>query len=86
MPAWRGYAWIFLAASALLYVVSCWAFPYRDCRACDGLGRFRRRRLGGFRRCPRCDDTGLQLRAGRRVFNSLSRHRSRTRRSEGTSS
>lgn len=76
-PEWRGYAWLFLTASALVYVLSCWAFPYRDCRACKGLGRSGRR-LGGFRLCHRCDATGRQLRAGRKALNALRRHHSRT--------
>ncbi|GAA3621370.1 hypothetical protein GCM10022267_04440 [Lentzea roselyniae] len=77
-PQWRGHAWLLLAASALVYVLSCWAFPYRDCRACKGLGRSGRR-LGGFRLCHSCDATGRQLRAGRKALNAVRRHRSRAR-------
>lgn len=77
-PQWRGHATLLLGASALLYVLSCWAFPYRDCRSCKGLGRSGRR-LGGFRLCHSCNATGRQLRMGRKALNSLRRHRSRTR-------
>ncbi|SES38090.1 hypothetical protein SAMN05216188_1482 [Lentzea xinjiangensis] len=77
-PAWRGYAWLYLTATALLYLVACWAFPYRNCRACKGLGRSGRR-FGGFRLCQRCDATGRQLRAGRKALNAFGRHRNRTR-------
>lgn len=76
-PQARGTAWLLLIAFALVYAVACWAFPFRKCPACKGIGR----RIGGFggiRLCHRCDGSGLKLRAGRRVLNALRRHRNRT--------
>lgn len=64
-----------LAALSACYLLACLVFPFRKCRACKGMGRFMSGLFGGIRLCPRCDGTGLRLRAGRRVLNHLRRHR-----------
>lgn len=68
-----------LALVAAGYLLGCAAFPYRKCRACRGMGRHTSGLLGGIRLCRRCDGDGLQLRAGRRMWNAINRHRRRTR-------
>jgi hypothetical protein len=57
------------------YVLACWLAPFKRCRRCAGLGR----QVTGIRRkvrhCRRCRGTGLRLRAGRWIYNHLSRVR-----------
>jgi len=55
------------------YAWSCAVFPYKSCRACQGYGKFRSSFLGGIRLCRVCRGTGLTLRTGRRIYNSLAR-------------
>ncbi|WP_158842916.1 hypothetical protein [Saccharothrix deserti] len=69
-----------LAVLAVGYVVAVLAFPYRRCRACNGMGRHTSGLFGGIRLCTRCDGEGLRLRAGRRVLNRLRRNHRATRR------
>src|SRR5689334_18401438 len=77
-PNARGTAWLLLAACALVYAAACWAFPFRKCRTCKGMGRHHGG-LGGIRLCTRCGGDGLKLRAGRKALNALHRHRNRTK-------
>lgn len=77
-PNARGTAWGLLAAFALVYSLACWAFPFRKCSACKGMGH-RQGGFGGIRLCKRCDGDGLKLRAGRKAINAMHRHRNRTK-------
>jgi hypothetical protein len=62
-----------LAAITLCYAAMCWLKPFRSCRRCAGLGR-RPRRIGkGWRPCRPCNGNGGRLRAGRWIFNQLTR-------------
>lgn len=54
------------------YLGSCVFWPFTACRRCHGYGQ-RHGWLGGIRFCPACDGTGLRLRFGRRVINSVRR-------------
>jgi hypothetical protein len=60
-----------LALLGLGYLAACAVFPFRKCRACQGLGKHTSGLFGGIRFCRRCDASGLQLRAGRRAWNWL---------------
>ncbi|MET8756852.1 hypothetical protein [Lentzea sp. NPDC004782] len=77
-PGARGTAWLLLAAFALAYGLACWAFPFRKCPACKGIGRHHGG-FGGIKLCRRCDGDGLKLRAGRKALNAVRRHRNRTK-------
>jgi hypothetical protein len=61
--------------AAAVYATSCWLWPFRHCRRCDGLGRIHRDDRAVFRLCRRCHGTGRRLRLGRRAFNHLARRR-----------
>ena len=74
-PGLRAPAALVLAAVVGLYLLACAAFPFRKCPACKGMGRFTSGTFGGIRMCPRCDGSGLKLRAGRRALNTLRRNR-----------
>ena len=56
------------------YALTCAAWPFGDCRRCNGTGK-RRSIFGGrsFRICPRCHGNGRRLRIGQRVINYLRR-------------
>lgn len=59
----------------LCYAALCAASPFGRCRRCSGLGRVRRGRL-----CRHCDATGLRIRFGRHLWNTVARiHRDGTR-------
>lgn len=60
----------------LAYPVSCWWFPFADCRVCKGTGLHRsdsNRRHS--RICWWCRGARKRLRWGRRLFNALNRRR-----------
>ncbi len=57
------------------YSLSCWLFPFTDCRSCRGRGIFRSALFGAIRDCRRCQGTGRILRIGRRLYNRFSRIR-----------
>lgn len=54
------------------YLGLCLIWPYRACRRCEGMGRFRGP-FGGIRMCGPCAGSGLRLRFGRRVINTIHR-------------
>ena len=54
------------------YLGSCVVWPFKACRTCQGHGQFQGF-LGGIRLCGACDGTGLRLRFGRRVINTVRR-------------
>lgn len=55
------------------YFLVCRFWPYTNCRRCHGTGTCRAP-IGRARRlCPRCEATGLRLRAGRHALNYLTR-------------
>lgn len=62
------------AGAAVLYVLTCWIWPFAACRRCDGSGK--RRSPGGkaWRDCPRCKGTGKRLRYGWRIANHASKN------------
>jgi hypothetical protein len=70
--------WLLLAGTAVLaglaYAASCWLWPFRHCRRCDG-GRIHRDDRKVFRLCRRCKGTGRRLRLGRRLYNHTIRLR-----------
>ena len=59
------------------YAAVCAASPFGPCRRCEGTGRLGARIR---RACPRCDATGLRIRAGRHLWNEINRiHREGSR-------
>ena len=71
------------------YATACALFPYRSCRSCRGVGRYRSALLGGIRLCRRCHGTGLTLRLGRQLYNAAAHtyrrhHRNSPRKRTGT--
>ncbi|GII20845.1 hypothetical protein [Planosporangium mesophilum] len=64
-----------LLAVTLGYAVGCWIWPFRACRRCAGTGKRRSPSGRGIRLCRRCRGTGLRLRAGRWIYNQLTRLR-----------
>lgn len=67
--------WLLLALAVWVpaYLLGCWLWPFGNCRGCGGTGKRKAPGLFGkaFRNCPRCDGSGLQLRAGRYLINRL---------------
>jgi hypothetical protein len=61
------------AAVTLGYAVACWVWPFRPCRRCGGVGKRRSPSGRAFRYCPRCKGTGARLRAGRWLYNAITR-------------
>ncbi|GGO67105.1 hypothetical protein [Nonomuraea cavernae] len=57
--------------STLGYALLCYASPFGRCRKCKGKRRVPNRIRRGSRHCRRCDATGLRLRLGRHVWNSI---------------
>lgn len=84
-------AWVALAAAlAVVYVASCWWWPFTDCGCCGGRGTHSREQKGktkrkrvfrdcrGWRCWPRgCRGAGRKLRIGRRVWNRFASIRDR---------
>ncbi|HET6479251.1 MAG TPA: hypothetical protein VFG35_04290 [Actinoplanes sp.] len=68
-----------LLVITLCYTFACWVWPFKTCPRCSGTGKKRSPSGRAFRLCRRCDGTGRRLRAGRWIYNQLSR-----RRREGT--
>ena len=64
-----------LIVITLCYTVACWIWPFKACRKCTGSGKRRSPSGRAFRLCRRCDGTGRRLRAGRWIYNQLSRRR-----------
>ncbi len=62
-------------ALTLGYGFACWIWPFRNCPRCQGTGKRRSPYGKAFRLCRRCDGTGRRLRAGRWIYNHLSRIR-----------
>lgn len=61
-----------LIATAV-YAAACVIWPFRSCRNCGGLGRFRSPSGRAWRNCRRCNGTGAKIRLGRRVLTYLAR-------------
>jgi hypothetical protein len=59
----------------LSYAVGCWIWPFKACPRCSGTGKRRSPSGRAFRLCRRCEGTGRRLRAGRWIYNQLSRTR-----------
>ncbi len=57
------------------YAVACWIWPFKACPRCHGTGKRLSPSKRAFRLCRRCDGTGRRLRAGRWIYNQLSRVR-----------
>jgi hypothetical protein len=62
-------------AVTLGYGLACWVWPFKPCPRCHGTGKKRSPSGRAFRACRRCDGTGARLRAGRWIYNQLSRLR-----------
>lgn len=54
------------------YLATCVFWPFKSCRICQGFGQLSGW-LGGIRLCGACGGTGLRLRLGRRLINSVRR-------------
>jgi hypothetical protein len=77
-----GLAWLALTVTALAagYLLTCWLWPFGNCRRCHGTGKSRAPLGRAFRHCPRCDGSGYRIRAGRHVITQLrDTHRAGTR-------
>jgi DnaJ-class molecular chaperone len=68
-----------LIAVTLGYACACWIWPFKACPKCDGTGKRRSPSGRAFRLCRRCTGTGRRLRAGRWIYNQLSRRRREAR-------
>ena len=66
-------AWLVLAVIVLTigYLLTCWIWPFGNCRRCKGLGKRKAPFGRAFRHCPRCEGSGLRVRIGRHVINRL---------------
>lgn len=71
-----------IALTALVYALSCWLYPMRDCWCCGGAGHHRPKDDKGrhgrgqvSRPCRWCRRTGKRLRIGRRLANTVRRRR-----------
>jgi hypothetical protein len=62
-------------AVTFCYAIGCWIWPFRACKRCAGTGRRRSPSGRGIRLCRPCRGTGLRLRAGRWIYNQLTRVR-----------
>jgi hypothetical protein len=54
----------------LSYFGSCIRWPFAACRTCHGHG-LTQGLFGGIRECRACAGTGLRLRFGRRLINTI---------------
>jgi hypothetical protein len=70
---WSLLSWLILAGLVWFagYLLTCWIWPFGNCRRCHGTGRRRSPSGHAFRRCRRCDGGGARLRAGRHLINYL---------------
>jgi hypothetical protein len=67
--------------AAVTYLISCAIWPFRSCRNCGGLGRFRSPSGRAWRNCHACKGTGGKVRLGRRAWTYLTRTHDRAHRS-----
>lgn len=65
---------VVVASVAAWYALSCWVWPLRPCRCCDGSGRHERKDGKVFRACRWCRGSGRRWRIGRRVWNYFRRN------------
>jgi hypothetical protein len=56
------------------YVLACAVWPFTACRRCEGTGKRRSPSGKAWRQCGRCDGSGRRVRAGRLVYELLTRH------------
>ena len=66
---------LILMTVTLCYAAACWIWPFTACRRCHGYGKRRSPTGRAFRYCRRCKGTGARLRAGRWLWNHLTRLR-----------
>ncbi len=66
-----------LAALALLgiYLIAVAVYPYVPHSRCNGTGKLRSPAGTAWRPCNGCQGTGRTLRAGRRIWAAVARHR-----------
>lgn len=64
---------LLLLAVTGCYAIGCWIWPFRACRRCNGTGKKRSPSGRAFRACRSCRGTGAKLRAGRWIYNHLTR-------------
>ena len=74
-----------LAVITLGYALTCVIWPFKACRRCDGTGKLRSPLIKAIRLCPRCNASGLKLRAGRKAFNAYRHLRRAARKNRQTS-
>ncbi|WP_279582232.1 hypothetical protein [Fodinicola feengrottensis] len=76
--------WLLLALLLWVpyYLLTCWTWPFANCRRCGGLGKRLSPSGRTFRECPRCGGSGSKLRAGRYLINHLLANRRTARRHE----
>jgi hypothetical protein len=65
-----------LIVASLVYILSCWWFPYTACGRCKGAGKHSRSDGKVWRPCRRCKGSGRRLRLGRWIYNHVTRLRS----------
>jgi hypothetical protein len=63
--------------AAVFYVIHNLIWPFRSCRNCQGLGRFRSPSGGSWRYCRTCGGRGAQVRTGRRIWTWWTRIKDR---------
>lgn len=80
-----GAGWAVLFGLAMLaagwHALLCWISPFTYCRRCGGTGKRKPLLFKGsknYGRCRKCKGNPERLRTGRRVWNALSGHSSRS--------
>jgi hypothetical protein len=63
--------WLAGLVAAAGYAISCAIWPFRACRRCGGIGRFRSPSGRAWRNCRSCRGTGAKIRLGRRIYTAL---------------
>lgn len=72
---------LIVTVSIAFYLLTCLVWPFGKCRRCKGAGKFKSPLGNAYRRCGRCDGSGLRVRIGRHVINHI-----RATRGAGTNS
>ncbi|BCJ71218.1 hypothetical protein CS0771_07620 [Catellatospora sp. IY07-71] len=58
-------------SATIVYVLLCWVLPFGRCRACSSKGTRHTLLLRRVTFCRRCKGSGLRLRIGRRIYNTV---------------
>ncbi|MEU4193162.1 hypothetical protein AB0E69_14780 [Kribbella sp. NPDC026611] len=62
---------LIVTAAAAFYLFTCLVWPFGKCRRCKGVGKFKSPFGKAYRRCGKCDGSGLRVRLGRHVINHM---------------